>query len=88
MGSVKKSKDNLSKCICIKCPSYSFACKMKAIPESAINILKGDIENAEHIEGLFCAFGKSKCIEEKKGCICPDCEVYKENMLNEMYFCL
>ncbi|MBP1908091.1 DUF2769 domain-containing protein [Methanolobus bombayensis] len=88
MGNVEKSKDNVRKCICIKCPSYSFACKIKAIPESAVNMLKGDIANAEHMEGLFCAFGKSKCIEEQKGCICPECDVYKENGLNNVYFCL
>ena len=88
MGSVEKSKENLSKCICMKCPSYSFACKMKAMPKNVMSMMKGDISKVEHMEGLFCSFGKSKCITEEKGCICGDCEVYKENNLTNSYYCL
>jgi hypothetical protein len=29
---VPKTKENLQKCICMKCSSYTFTCKMKSIP--------------------------------------------------------
>jgi anaerobic selenocysteine-containing dehydrogenase len=29
-------------------------------------------------KGGFCLVGKSTCIKEKKGCICPDCPVTKK----------
>lgn len=81
------------KCICMKkCPSYSFACKVKSIPSNTAELLKGafkgNISEIDHIEGMFCAFGKSNCITDEKGCVCPECEVYKENNLTETYYCL
>ncbi|OEU41463.1 hypothetical protein BGV40_14755 [Methanosarcina sp. Ant1] len=87
MGNVTKSKENLKKCICIKCPSYTFACKVKAIPGGIADMLKRDISEVEHMEGMFCAFGQSKCITDDKGCICGDCDVYKENNLDKFSYC-
>lgn len=52
------------------------------------DILKRDISNVEHAEVMFCAFGKSNCITEEKGCNCPTCVVHKENMLDKTYYCL
>ncbi|TFH03749.1 MAG: DUF2769 domain-containing protein [Methanosarcina sp.] len=61
----------------------SFADSLKAqLP------MKLHISKIEHMEGLFCSFGKSKCITEEKGCICGDCEVYKGNHLTNSYYCL
>ena len=40
MSVVAKTKDNLKKCKCVKCPTYSFACKIKAIPEGISDMLK------------------------------------------------
>ncbi|MCD4821048.1 MAG: DUF2769 domain-containing protein [Methanococcoides sp.] len=88
MGNVEKSKENLSKCMCMKCPSYTFACKVKSMPGNMVHMMKGDVSEAEHMEGLFCAFGKSKCITDKKGCVCGECEVYIENNLSDQYYCL
>jgi len=88
MGTVAKTKENLKKCMCMKCPSYTFACKVKAMPSSIADMLKKDISKEEHMEMMFCAFGKSKCITEEKGCNCPDCEVHKENKLDKMYYCI
>jgi hypothetical protein len=51
-------------------------------------MLKKDISKEEHMEMMFCAFGKSKCITEEKGCNCPSCEVHKENKLDKMYYCI
>lgn len=88
MRNVAKSKENLKKCRCIKCPSYTFACKVKAVPQGIVDMLKQDISEVEHMEGMFCAFGKSNCITDEKGCVCPTCEVYKENELDKSYYCL
>jgi len=90
---VEKNKENLMKCICMKkCPSYTFACKVKSMPSNTAELLKGvtkgDLSETEHLEGVFCAFGKSNCIVDEKGCVCPDCEVYKNNNLSNMYYCL
>jgi hypothetical protein len=88
METVAKTKENLSKCKCIKCPSYTFTCKIKAVPNGILEMLKKDISKVEHMEGMFCAFGKSNCITEDKGCICGTCDVHKENNLTNGYYCL
>jgi hypothetical protein len=88
MGKVAKTKENLKKCMCMKCPSYGIMCKMKAMPKNMITMMKSDISKVDHMEGMFCAFGKSKCLKDKKGCICGTCPVFKENKLNKAYYCI
>ena len=46
------------------------------------------IDNLEHFEGMFCAYGTSNCIAEDKGCLCSNCDVFRENSLNRSEFCL
>ncbi|MCK5039667.1 MAG: DUF2769 domain-containing protein [Candidatus Aenigmarchaeota archaeon] len=87
MTKVEKSKENLKKCICMKCPSYKLGCKMKSMPKNMMTMLKGNISELNHFEGLFCAFENSNCITEESGCICANCELYKENKLDKLYFC-
>lgn len=87
MSTVKRTQENLKKCICMKCPSYTFMCKIKSMPENLMALMH-DVEKADHMEGMFCAFGKSKCIEEQKGCLCAECEIFKENALEKGYFCI
>ena len=86
---VKKSIENAKKCICKDCKSYTMRCKLKEMPHNVIEIIAHykDFETVEHFEGLFCAFGKSKCISEEKECICTKCEVFKENNLTKLYYC-
>jgi|GEM_PF-4436961 len=31
---------------------------------------KGDLSKLQHLEEIFYAYEKSKCIEEEKGCFC------------------
>lgn len=50
--------------------------------------MMGGIANKKHLEGMFCAFEQSNCIREGKGCVCPSCDLYKENNLGKTYFCL
>ena len=86
MSTIEKSMANLTKCVCHLCPTYTFTCKIKAVP----GIVKGaitDISKAEHVDSMFCAFGNSRCIEEEKACICNDCELYKSHNLEGGFFC-
>ena len=84
---VAKTKENLKKCICMKCPSYTFMCKVKSMPANMMAMVS-DVSTVDHMEGMFCAFGKSKCIDEKQGCICGNCEIFKEYDLKDGYFCM
>ncbi|OGL45180.1 MAG: hypothetical protein A2161_17855 [Candidatus Schekmanbacteria bacterium RBG_13_48_7] len=41
-------------------------------------------------EGLYCARGESKHFSEiqKRGCHCPECDIYKAYELTGSYFCI
>ena len=84
---VEKSKENLKKCKCISCPSYTTVCKLKEMPHNMYTVMTGNLEHAKHFEGMFCAFGKSECIKEDKGCVCTSCDVAKEHSLKGGLFC-
>lgn len=84
---VAKTKENLKNCQCMHCPSYSTGCKIKSMPENILHMME-NIENVEHFEGMFCAFEKSKCIHEDKGCVCDTCPVHKQYQLNKDDYCL
>jgi hypothetical protein len=87
MSQVAKTKENLAKCMCMKCPSYTFACKMKSMPGN-IMAMMSDLAEKKHMEGMYCAFEQSKCIDEEKGCVCGDCPIHKENDLDKGYYCM
>lgn len=87
MATIPRTKENLFKCLCRKCPSYNFTCKVKAIPGNVI-LIASDMENKVHAETMFCAYEKSSCIDEENGCICVDCPLYTEYQLNKTYFCI
>ncbi len=86
MSKVGKTRENLKKCVCMKCPSYNFACKVKSMPSNVILIV-GGTEDKIHAEAMFCAYEKSNCIDEEKGCICDTCELFEEYQLEKGYFC-
>jgi len=86
MSKPAKTKENLKKCICMTCPSYTLVCKMKNMLKNIMVMMRG-ISKKDHFEGFYCAFEKSNCITDKKGCVCATCEVYKENNLGKLYFC-
>ena len=85
---VGRTKENLKKCKCMGCPSYTMMCKLKEMPANMFHMMTKGIENVEHFEGMYCAFGKSECIEEKKGCRCGECALMKEYGFEDGYFCL
>lgn len=87
MKIVPKTKENLKKCMCMKCPSYNFACKVGAFPGRVI-LKVSDKEKKIHAETMFCAYEPSHCIDEEKGCSCKQCEVFKDYELEKEYFCM
>ena len=87
MSQVAKTKQNLKKCLCIKCPTYAMSCKLKSLPANIAGML-GDLSKKEHFEGMFCAFEKSGCIKEDRSCLCTNCPLYKENNLGKISYCL
>jgi len=84
---VQRTKENLFKCMCKGCPSYAFACKVMAVPGNILLLIDPLDDNKLHAETMFCAYHKSQCITEGKGCKCPECEVYKEYALEKTYYC-
>lgn len=88
MKKVKRTRENLAKCLCKECPSYTFTCKLMAMPGNVILLIDPMDDESLHAETMFCAYNKSQCINEEKGCKCPDCEVNKENDLGKTYFCI
>ena len=87
MSEVAKTKENLKKCRCMKCPTYTFMCKMKNMPGNIVAMMS-DIGKKDHMEAMYCAFDKSKCIDEEKGCICMTCDLFKQYDLDQAYYCL
>lgn len=39
-------------------------------------------------EIAYCVNEKSKCIKNKKGCICPGCRVQIENGFKRVFYCI
>ncbi|WP_186855175.1 DUF2769 domain-containing protein [Acetobacterium paludosum] len=87
MSNVPKTKENIKKCLCLKCPSYNFFCKIKSMPKN-VSLKIGDAEEKAHAEKMFCAFETSQCIDEKKGCLCEDCEIFRDYDLDKDFFCI
>lgn len=87
MTQVDRTKENLEECNCLKCPSYTTSCKIKEMPHNMIDMLKG-IENVEGLENLFCAYTKSRCIDEDKGCLCNVCRVHDRYDLEDGHYCI
>jgi len=42
----------------------------------------------EKDEWIFCSIGMSECKQEQKGCICGDCQNFKDYDLKVGYFCI
>ena len=84
---IPRTKDNLDKCNCITCSSYTTKCKIKELPNNMTGIVKG-LNNVDHLEGMFCAYEKSRCIEKPQGCSCSSCKLHDEYHLEKSYYCL
>ena len=87
METVLRTAENAKKCLCMGCPSYTAKCKIKNYPINMVKLMDG-LDKVEHFEKMFCAFGKSNCISENKGCLCEQCDVYNEYNLSREDYCL
>ena len=83
---VDKTLENIKQCVCLKCPSYTLGCRSKN--RDNIALLNEDIDKIKHHEIMFCAFEKSNCIHENRGCLCVKCPVHKKYELNNEDYCL
>jgi len=87
MLKVDKTQENMKRCLCLNCPSYSSICKIKNADQnktrSTQNLLK-----QSHYEKMFCAFEKSNCIHLNKGCMCDSCANFKDYSLTKGAYCL
>lgn len=93
MEQVEKTHENKELCNCLKCPSYSTSCKMKGMPHHIVESLKElkdikELKNIDGMENLFCAYTKSRCISEDKGCLCNSCKVHDKYHLEEGHYCI
>lgn len=87
MSTIEKTLPNLMKCICVRCHTYTFSCMGKGVPGNLKALAEG-LGKSEHLEGMFCAFEKSECITEDKGCICDKCALFQGNKLDKRSYCL
>lgn len=69
------------------CPSYTTGCKIKNMPENIVHLIEG-LENVDDFEALYCAYSKSHCITEDRGCLCDNCEVHRQYQLDNQDYCL
>ena len=84
---VARTRENLRKCKCMYCPSYTTECRLKNLPGNLVHLME-DLKEADHFEGMFCAFEKSNCIHKDKGCLCETCPIHDEYQLNNNDYCL
>ena len=87
IGKIDKTELNVSRCMCLECPSYSTLCKIKNVSQNATRKTENLI-NRTHYEKMFCAFEKSNCIHLNKGCICENCPNFKAYNLEKNTYCL
>ncbi|MBO6289176.1 MAG: DUF2769 domain-containing protein [Alphaproteobacteria bacterium] len=84
---VEKSIENMDKCLCMRCVSYTNHCKMKNAPENFLQLLE-NYHKADHYEKMYCAYEQSHCIKDMQKCLCNECEVYCKYGLQNVYYCL
>ncbi|HCU58953.1 MAG TPA: hypothetical protein DIC64_03125 [Alphaproteobacteria bacterium] len=84
---VDKTQQNISRCLCLNCPSYSSSCKIKNAHLST-NQPSDELNSRTHYEKMFCAFEKSNCIHLDRGCICKKCANFKDYNLQNGTYCI
>lgn len=84
---VARTKENLKKCLCMRCPSYTAECKLRNLPYNLYHMVE-NLKDTNHFEGMFCAFEKSSCIIKDKGCLCQDCTIHSQYQLKNNDYCI
>jgi hypothetical protein len=61
--------------------------KVPDTPENGDRCICGECPSYPKERSLFCATGKSEKPVVKRGCVCNDCQVFKEYSLQDGYYC-
>lgn len=64
---------------------------MGKVPDTAENMARclcGNCPSYPAEGGFYCATGKSAKTIQKRGCVCGDCEIFKEYGLIDGYYCV
>lgn len=62
---VEKTKENLKKCICMDCPSYTMGCKIRSIPENLFKLAE-DLEKVDHYERCSALSARASALRKTK----------------------
>lgn len=62
--------------------------KKKAIGLCMCRICPSFIDCKEEIAYCLAGSGKSTCIQEENGCLCPACPVLEEEGFSHVYYCI
>jgi len=62
--------------------------KKEAIKLCICRLCPTYIECREEIAFCLSTTGKSKCIKEEKGCLCPGCPVHEKMGFKYVYYCI
>lgn len=85
MAKVEVNEANLKNCRCPYCPVQAES----KCPQDRLKNFK-DPEDRENMAKLYCSIGKTDCedLNEDAMCMCPSCQVWDENGLQSMKYCL
>ncbi len=86
MKKVERTQQNIKRCLCLECPSYSMLCRLKNFEKNK-NRTDEALQSHTHYEKMFCAFEKSNCIHANKGCLCRSCQNFKQYGLENCTYC-
>jgi Protein of unknown function (DUF2769) len=83
MAKVPDTPENMARCLCGGCPTYPG--EGRATGFGRVPMLGCPTDPGEG--GFFCAKGKSAKEITRKGCLCGDCQNFKDFDLTDGYFC-
>jgi hypothetical protein len=61
--------------------------KVPDTPENMARCICGTCPTYPGEGGFFCAKGKSELPITRRGCVCGDCEIFREYGLKDGYYC-
>ncbi|NYB53122.1 MAG: DUF2769 domain-containing protein [Methanobacteriaceae archaeon] len=89
MVKIDFNKANMDKCLCYKCKvQKNSSCVKDKVILLNERVLGLDVDiswalDPDEFPGLYCTSGKTSCkdVEFHEECICPECDLWKENDL-------
>jgi hypothetical protein len=62
--------------------------KVPNTPDNVSRCICGGCPSFPNVGTFYCAVGKSEAPVRQRGCICPDCSLFKPNGLQDGYYCV